>query len=123
MDDAIQYFTQNYGNCKVINISLGDSRLAFRDGQKQFRLAAKIDEIAYELQHKNLVFVVSAGNLPYEAGSGEQLRINYPNYLLNEEARIIEPATSAIALTVGSLSLGTGSLRFPEDARIYNTCI
>jgi Subtilase family len=117
LDDAIQYFTQNYGNCKVINISLGDSRLAFRDGQKQFRLAAKIDEIAYELQHKNLVFVISAGNLPYEAGSGERLRTDYPNYLINEAARIIEPATSAIALTVGSLSLGSGSLQYTEDAK------
>jgi len=117
LGDAIQYFTQNYGNCKVINISLGDSRLAFRDGQKQFRLAAKIDEIAYEFQHKNLVFVISAGNLPYEAGSGERLRTDYPNYLINEEARIIEPATSAIALTVGSLSLGSGSLQYTEDAQ------
>ncbi len=117
LDDAVKYFTRNYGNCKVINISLGDSRLAFRDGQKQFRLAAKIDEIAYELQHKNLVFVISAGNLSYEAGSGERLRIDYPNYLINEEARIIEPATSAIALTVGSLSLGSGSLQYAEDAR------
>lgn len=117
LDDAIQYFTQNYENCKVINISLGDSRLVFRDGQKQFRLAAKIDEIAYEFQHKNIVFVISAGNLSYEAGSGEQLRAEYPNYLLNEEARIIEPATSAIALTVGSLSLGSGSLHYPDDAK------
>lgn len=117
LDDAIQYFTQNYRNCKVINISLGDSRLVFRDGQKQFRLAAKIDEIAYELQHKNLVFIISAGNLPYEAGSGEHLRTNYPKYLINEEARIIEPATSAIALTIGSLSLGSGSLQYTEDAK------
>ena len=117
LDKAVQYFTQNYANCKVINISLGDSRLNFRDGQKQFRLAAKIDAIAYEFQHKNLVFVISAGNLPYEPSSGEQLRTGYPNYLLNEEARIIDPATSAIALTVGSLSLGSGSLRNPDDAQ------
>lgn len=117
LDDAIQYFTQNYANCKVINISLGDSRLVFMDGQKQFRLAAKIDEIAYELQHKNLVFVISAGNLPYCSNSGEELRTDYPNYLLTEEARIIEPATSALALTVGSLSLGTGSLQCREDAQ------
>jgi hypothetical protein len=117
LDDAIQYFTQNYENCKVINISLGDSRLTFRDGQKQFRLAAKIDEIAYNLQHKNLVFVISSGNYPYESSSGEELRMNYPKYLFNEDARIIEPATSALSLTVGSLSLGTGSLVFPEDAK------
>jgi hypothetical protein len=117
LDEAINYFTNNYGNCKVINISLGDSRLTFRDGQKQFRLAAKIDEIAYNLQHKNLVFIISAGNYALESSSGEELKIDYPKYLLNEDARIIEPATSAIALTVGSLSLGKGCLQFPEDAR------
>ncbi len=117
LDAAIQYFTQNYANCKVINISLGDSRLIFRNGQKQFRLAAKIDEIAYEYQHKNLVFVISAGNLYYDTDSGERFLTDYPNYLLSEEARIIDPATSAIALTVGSLSLGAGSLQYPEDAQ------
>ena len=63
------------------------------------------------------MFVISAGNLPYEPSSGEELRTGYPNYLLNEEARIIEPATSAIALTVGSLSLGSGSLQYTEDAK------
>ncbi len=118
LEQAIDYFTRNYSNCKVINISLGDSRLVFREGQKQFLLAAKIDEIAYKLQHKNLVFVISAGNLPYEPGTGEELKTEYPNYLLSGEARIIEPATSAMALTVGSVSLGTGSLRYKEDAKI-----
>jgi hypothetical protein len=114
---AVQYFTQNYANCKVINISLGDSRLTFRDGQKQFRLAAKIDEIAYEFQHKNLVFVVSAGNHDYNPESKDLFLQDYPNYLLTKEARIIEPATSAIALTVGSLSIGAGSLSYPDDAQ------
>ena len=74
LEQVIDYFTRNYSNCKVINISLGDSRLVFREGQKQFLLAAKIDEIAYKLQHKNLVFVVSAGNLPYEHGTGGRVK-------------------------------------------------
>ncbi|EDX82883.1 peptidase families S8 and S53 domain protein [Synechococcus sp. PCC 7335] len=117
LDDAVRYFTQNYANCKIINISLGDARLSFKDGQKQFRLAAKIDELAYELRHKNLVFVISAGNLPYEMGTGEQMRIDYPNYLFEESAKIIEPATAAIALSVGSISLGTGSLQYSNDAQ------
>ena len=62
------------------------------------------------------MFVVSAGNHYYEAESRELLRQDYPSYLLSEEARIIEPATAALALTVGSLSLGTGSCKYPEDA-------
>lgn len=116
LEQAVNYFVNNYPNCKVINISLGDDRLVYRDGQKQFRLAAKIDEIAYKLQHKNILFVVSAGNHYYQAESRELLRQDYPNYLLSEEARIIEPATAALALTVGSLSLGTGSCNYSEDA-------
>ncbi|GAB4284076.1 MAG: S8 family peptidase [Oscillatoriaceae cyanobacterium] len=116
LETAIDYFVRNYPNCQVINISLGDSRLIYQDGQKQFRLAAKIDEIAYNLQHKNLLFVISAGNFIYDA-EAELLHGDYPNYLLSESARIIEPATAAIALTVGSLSMGTGSLQYPEDAR------
>jgi hypothetical protein len=116
LEDAIEYFTRNYPTCKVINISLGDARLVFQDGQKQFRLAAKIDEIAHRYQHKNLLFVISAGNFYYQSDSNERFLTDYPGYLLSEEARIIDPATSAIALTVGSISMGTGSMQYPDDA-------
>ncbi|MBD2482067.1 S8 family peptidase [Planktothrix sp. FACHB-1365] len=118
LDQAIRAFVEQYPNCKVINISLGNANQIYRDGLKQFRLAAKIDEIAYQYQHKNIVFVISAGNAFYEeAESDEQLKTDYPNYLLKTSARIIDPATSAIALTVGSLSLGRGSITEPSDVR------
>jgi len=118
LSEAILAFIEQYPNCKVINISLGNAEQIYRDGLKQFRLAAKIDEIAYEYQHKNIVFVISAGNAFYEeANSDEQLRTDYPNYLLNKSARIIDPATSAIALTVGSLSFGRGSITDSSDVR------
>jgi hypothetical protein len=110
LDQAIRAFVEQYPNCKVINISLGNADQIYRDGLKQFRLAAKIDEIAYQYQHKNIVFVISAGNNFHEELKFEQLRNDYPNYLLNKNARIIDPATSAIALTVGSLSFGRGSI-------------
>jgi hypothetical protein len=116
LEDAINYFMSNYSNCKVINISLGDSDLVYRNGQKQFRLAARIDEIAYKLQHKNIVFVISAGNYYYNYESKELIRKDYPKYLLSDDARIIDPATSAIALTVGSLSMGKGSSQYHDDA-------
>jgi hypothetical protein len=115
---AILAFIEQYPNCKVINISLGNAEQIYGDGLKQFRLAARIDKIAYEYQHKNIVFVISAGNAFYEeANSDEQLRTDYPNYLLNKSARIIDPATSAIALTVGSLSFGRGSITDSSDVR------
>jgi len=120
LDQAIHAFVVQYPNCKVINISLGNAEQIYRDGIKQFRLAAKIDEIAYQHQHKNIIFVISAGNTnpPHEeAKSDEQLRTDYPNYLLNQNTRIIDPATSAIALTVGSLSYGRSSMTEPADVR------
>lgn len=119
LDRAIKAFVDNYPNCKVINISLGDYEKFYIDGMKQFRLAAKIDEIAYQYQIKNIniVFVISAGNSYHEELEYEQLRTEYPNYLLNKNARIIDPATSAIALTVGSLSYGRGSMTEPSDIR------
>jgi hypothetical protein len=120
LDQAIHAFVDQYPNCKVINISLGNAEQIYIDGMKQFRLAAKIDEIAYQYQNKNIIFIISAGNTnpPHEeAKSDEQLRTDYPNYLLNKNARIIDPATSAIALTVGSLSYGRGSIKEPADVR------
>ncbi|MDY7002827.1 MAG: S8 family peptidase [Cyanobacteriota bacterium] len=116
LEKAITYFIDNYPNCKVINISLGNRDSVYRDGQKQFLLAAKIDEIAYRLQHKNILFVISAGNFYYQSESNELLRQEYPSYLFSENSQIIEPATAAIALTVGSLSMGKGSFQYPEDA-------
>lgn len=110
LDRAIRAFVDQYPNCKVINISLGNADQIYIEGLKQFRLAAKIDEIAYQYQHKNIVFVISAGNTYHEELKYEQLLKDYPNYLLNKNARIIDPATSAIALTVGSLSFGRGSI-------------
>jgi hypothetical protein len=116
LEEAVQYFTRSYSICKVINISLGDDRLVFQDGQKQFKLAAKLDELAYRYQDRNILFVVSAGNHFYDVDSNEKLLTEYPNYLLIDKARIIDPATSALALTVGSVSLGTGSMQYPDDA-------
>jgi len=122
LEEAIDYFISNYPECKVINLSLGDEKLYYRPGQKQFRLASKIDELALKYKDQNIVFTVSAGNYRYQPANPEDLKTEYPNYLLdNADARIIDPATSAIALTVGSLSLGNvpfDAQRYPEDVCI-----
>ena len=112
--DAIKYFVSNYDNVKVVNLSIGDLEEVYRVEEHQFRLAAVIDELAFEYKDENILFVVSAGN--YEDGRtaveylDEETGSRYPNYLLNDpRVKIIDPATSALALTVGSLSLGQGS--------------
>lgn len=112
--DAVEYFVGHYENIKVVNLSIGDPEEVYRLGDYQFRLAAAIDELAFEYRDKNILFVVSAGNYrDSETGMeylDEEIGRRYPNHLLdNPRARIIDPATSALALTVGSLSLGQGS--------------
>jgi subtilisin family serine protease len=104
--DAVEYFVQNYPSIRVINISLGDNKLVYAEGGSQFRFAAAIDELAYKYREHNLVFVVSAGNY-WPSLDDEEIKAKYPAYLLDSgEARLIDPATAALALTVGGLSNG-----------------
>ena len=119
LERAISYFVNTYPNCKVINLSIGNTDQVYQEGKKQTRIATKIDELAYRYQHKNILFIISAGNyLPHDYRDERDLfRTKYPNYLLEADARIIDPATSAIAITVGSLSLGRGGMTYPDDAR------
>lgn len=102
MRESIHYFNQKYG-CRVFNLSLGDPRLPYLGG-KVGPWATVLDAIARDL---NILIVVSAGNYEYDPGQSgnpiSHLR-DYPRYLLSTDARIIEPATGAIVLTVGSLS-------------------
>lgn len=112
--DAIEYFVRHYENIRVVNLSIGDPEEVYRLEDYQFRLAAVIDELAFEYREENILFVVSAGNYSdSETGMeylDEEIGSRYPNYLLDDpRASIIDPATSALALTVGSLSLGQGS--------------
>ncbi len=107
LKDAVDYFLSNLtNNIKVVNLSLGNSDEIW-DGNRthQFPLAALLDELA--ITYPNVVFVVSAGN------SNPSLIFNtlaeiidgYPDYLFEEPGfKIINPSTSALSLTVGSLA-------------------
>ncbi len=120
LEEVVNYFTKNYPKiCHVFNLSIGNCDSIYNSGDKQFRLAAKLDEIAYRYQDYDLVFVVSAGNAkPFSSEEGERYLTDYPKYILDSKSRIIDPATSAIAITVGSLSLGRGSINNPNDAQV-----
>jgi len=103
MRQAIAYFRETYG-CRVFNVSLGDDRLPYQGG-KVGPWAAILDTLAREL---DVVIVVSAGNYTYNPSDRGETPDGwlqqYPAYLLRDNARIIEPATAAIALTVGALA-------------------
>jgi hypothetical protein len=104
---AVEYFVTRYAQAKVVNISLGDSRYPYPDRGLQFRFAALVDELAYDYRDREIVFVASVGNFAVlSRHSPEQALTDYPAYLLEPEARVIDPGTSAIALTVGGISPG-----------------
>lgn len=109
LEKAVRYFVKNYPNCKVVNISFGDRYKKMFGNKRQFPLATLIDELAKEL---NVVFVISAGNHTPERND------LYPDYLIEEkeEVKIIDPASSAYAITVGSISQEFGpSDRNPQE--------
>lgn len=102
MRQAIEYFRKTYG-CRVFNASLGDDRLPFNGG-KVSAWASILDHLSREL---DVLIVVSAGNYEHEPPHGTDSDHHvqgYPHYLLAPPARIIEPATGCIVLTVGSLA-------------------
>ncbi len=102
MRQAIEYFKSTHG-CRVFNASLGDPRTPFNGG-KLSPWASILDNLAREL---DVVIVVSAGNYDYEpfgAEDPDEHVSGYPRYLLEPPAKIIEPATGCIVLTVGALA-------------------
>lgn len=104
---AVEYFLREYPLIKVVNLSLGSSDDVLTNSRYQMRLAAVVDELAYQYRDQEVVFVVAAGNLGRPpASSGEAELQAYPQALLAPESRLTDPASAAIALTVGGLSAG-----------------
>lgn len=112
LDVAVRYFIQRYSNCRIFNLSFGDGYKKMFGDARQFSLATLIDELSEEL---DVVFVVSAGNIEVP-----EFPEKYPSYLIeeNKEVKIIDPASSAYAITVGSITQEFGPLN-PEQNTIW----
>lgn len=105
--DAIEHFLENSSyNIKCVNISLGntDEEYKYSKNMRQFPLAELIDNLA--LKYNNTVFVISSGNSASLSvyNSIEDIKNDYPKYLSEDGFHIINPATSALSITVGSIS-------------------
>ena len=99
IDTAVRYFVDEY-NCRVFNLSFGDRRKPYLGGHVR-GLAYTLDRLSREL---GVLFIVSAGNVLPNHLDGLAWRQDYPQYLLNDEWAIIDPATALNVLTVGSLA-------------------
>jgi hypothetical protein len=99
VDAAVRYFHREYG-CRVFNLSLGDRRKPYL--RRHVRgLAVMLDTLAREL---GVLFVVSSGNFQGTHTVPGDWRADYPRYLLQNEAALLDPAPALNALTVGSLA-------------------
>ena len=101
--DAITYFHDTYG-CRIFNLSAGNGESIYQGG-RQFPWASMLDDLSREL---DIVIVVSAGNVPNplinEFSSRDELMQKSRDQLFDPEHRLIDPATSALSVTVGSIT-------------------
>ncbi len=101
IEEAVRYFVKHY-KCRVFNLSFGDSNKPYLGGHLK-GLSVVLDTLSREL---GVLFVVSSGNHRIVNESPDRLewRDNYPDYLMGDAWKIIEPASALNVLTVGSLA-------------------
>ena len=126
LKDAVESFLSNAEyHIRVVNISLGNSNEVWhKNYDRQLPLAALIDELAFEFS--NVIFVVSAGNhKPTDIyGTIGEITSSYPVYLTESpDFKIINPATSSLALTVGSIAGKVRIEREPHGAEQIKTAV
>lgn len=102
MREIVEYFYENYG-CRIYNLSQGDLDQVYL-GNKPKSWACVLDELQNEY---DVLFVVSAGNYEYVCEDNyEEIVKEYPKYFYNRnECKIVEPANSALSITVGSMAI------------------
>lgn len=103
VDEAVRYFHNEY-NCRVFNFSYGDRNKVY-DGRHLRGLGYTLDRLAREL---GVLFIVPTGNL-LATELPDNPRVNYPEYLLAPQARLLDPASALNALTVGGITVKTAT--------------
>lgn len=98
VDEAVHYFKDSYG-CRVFNLSYGDFNKVY-DGRHVRGLAYTLDRLTREL---GVLFVVPTGNLKTDQLPADP-HVQYPRYLLEPHASLLDPAPALNAITVGGLA-------------------
>lgn len=107
IERAIRHYHETR-ECRVFNLSVGNTDDVY-DGGRQFAWAEVLDQLAREL---DIVIVVAAGNNPdppIPDGGITRTRAMFQEdvrdkLLLDTDARLCNPATSAISVTVGAFA-------------------
>lgn len=114
--EAVEYFHKEY-NCRIFNLSAGDLDHLYNGG-RQFAWAEMLDQLARNL---DIVIIISAGNVPepylHEFTSRDDLLEKSRDQLFQLDHKLIDPATSALSITVGSIT------RFDEPEVVQNRSV
>lgn len=101
--EAIEYFYKKFG-CRIFNLSVGDIDHLYNGG-RQFAWAEMLDQLSKDL---DIVIIISAGNVSEPVlnnfSSRDDLMDKCRNQLFQSEHRLIDPSTSALGITVGSIA-------------------
>lgn len=103
---AIETFAKPPYKCRVFNLSVGSELPVLTvPNARQTQWAEDLDTLARELR---VLLVVAAGNhMLDEATNAEEAELvlsGYPDFLFERGAALSDPATAAIAVTVGGLA-------------------
>ena len=100
---AVEHFHREYG-CRIFNLSIGHVYRLY-EGGRQLPWAELLDELARSL---DIVIVVSAGNVGDPdippAFNSAQFKEQVADSLKQPRHRLIDPATSALSITVGAVA-------------------
>jgi len=116
LKEVIETFSAPPHNCRVFNLSVG-TKYAADDLTlgRQTLWAEQLDILARELK---VVLIVSAGNVANvlfaRGAAAEEIVTSYPSYLFQDHAKLADPATSAIAVTVGAIVSGEEISKVPR---------
>jgi hypothetical protein len=103
VEEAVRALREQYG-CKVFNLSYGDENKVY-DGRHVRGLAYTLDRLTREL---GVLFIVPTGNLKISDLPADP-RASYPDYLLEDRARLLDPSPALNALTIGGLARYTAT--------------
>lgn len=100
IEKAVEHFVNTH-DCRLFNLSYGDANKVY-DGRHLRGLAYTLDRLSRDL---NVLFFVSTGNhQEHQLPPAAQVRGRYPHYLLEDAARLLDPAPALNAVTVGGLA-------------------
>lgn len=104
---------------RIFNLSVADLAKKWNQDTRRTQprtswTARTIDRLSRE---HDIVFVVCTGNLPlHQIRDYLRADFEYPAYLCDEDARILDPGQSGLALSVGAIAAGTLVAHSPDTA-------